>query len=455
LRRLAPFLIAALALTSGCGQQPGAQQIPFKAAPVVGTASRPLLSDGKIRHVVIIFQENRSTDNLFNGLPGADTVRWGKNSLGKMVKLRPILLTAPYDVSHKHNAFTIEYADGELDGFNNVKSVCKKGYRCPPAGVRAYGYVPRHEIEPYFTMAERYAFADRMFQTNEGPSFPAHQYILSGTSTIRNGSPLRAADNAYTPNRKVTGGCDSPPGSHVWTINAEGDENRKVYPCFERQALIDLVEAVPGLTWHYYQEHLGPGIWNGPDAIRHVRKSPQYGYDVIAPPSQILTDIAAGSLANVVWVTPTSAASDHSGITDGSGPSWVASVVNAIGTSKYWDDTAIFLTWDDWGGWYDHVKPPQYNSYELGFRVPLVVISAYTPKGYISHRQHEFGSILKFAEKVFALGSLGTTDVRADDLSDCFDFDRTPRKFETIPARLPASYFLNLPPSNEPPDDDF
>jgi phospholipase C len=425
------------------------------AAPFGGAASAALLGKGKIRHVVIIFQENRTVDNLFNGLPGADTVRGGKNSHGQVVKLQPVSLTAPYDVSHKHNAFTTEYDDGKLDGWNKVISVCKKGARCPAPDVRAYGYVPRHEVEPYFTMAETYAFADRMFQTNQGPSFPAHQYILSGTSTIRDGSPLRAAENAYTAENKFTGGCDSPPGSHVWLINPGGDENREVYPCFERQALIDLVEAQKGLTWRYYQHHVGPGLWSGPDAIRHIRYSRAYKTQVLAPSSRVLTDIADGKLANVVWVIPSAKSSDHAGQNDGSGPSWVASVVNAIGKSNYWDSTAIFVTWDDWGGWYDHVKPPQYNSYELGFRVPMIVISPYARVGYISHKQHEFGSILKFAEEVFGFGSLGTTDVRADDLSDCFNFARTPRKFKIIPAKLPASYFLNQPPSNENPDDDF
>ncbi len=410
---------------------------------------------GKVRHVVIIFQENRTVDDLFAGLPGADTARSGKNSHGQIVKLQPVALTAPYDISHKHNAFETEYDNGKLDGFNNVVSLCKKGANCPPPDVRAYGYVPRHEVEPYFTMAESYAFADHMFQTNQGPSLPAHQYILSGTSTIRTGSPLRAAENAYTPQRKFTGGCDSPPGSHVYVINPAGEENREVYPCFERQALIDLVEAAGGLTWRYYQHHVGPGLWSGPDAIRHIRYSPAYKTHVLAPSSRVLTDIAAGHLANVVWVIPSAKASDHAGQTNGSGPSWVASVVNAIGKSKYWDDTAIFVAWDDWGGWYDHVKPKQYNSYELGFRVPLIVISAYSRAGYISKKQHEFGSILKFTEEVFGLGSLGTTDVRADDLSDCFNFAHAPRKFKIIPAKLPASYFLNQAPSNESPDDDF
>jgi phospholipase C len=453
-RKLELSLIGALALSARCGQQPGGQT-PFQPAALQNGASSLLLGNGQIKHVVIIFQENRSTDNLFNGLPGADTVRSGKNSHGRVVKLQPVPLTAPYDLSHKHLAFTTEYDDGKLDGFNNVVSLCKRGFHCPPPDVRAYGYVPRNEVEPYFTMAEQYAFADRMFQTNQGPSFAAHQYILSGTSTIREGSRLRAAENAYTPQNRFTGGCDSPPGSYVWTIDLAGDEDRKVFPCFERQSLIDLVERANGLTWHYYQQHLGPGLWSGPDAIRQVRNSREYKTDVVYPSRRVLRDIGEGKLANVVWVTPSAKASDHSGLTNGTGPSWVASIVNAIGKSEYWDNTAIFVTWDDWGGWYDHVMPPQYNSYELAFRVPLIVISAYTPQGYISHKRHEFGSLLKFTEEAFGLPSLGTTDVRADDLSDCFNFTRPPRKFKTIPSKEGASYFLNLPPSNETPDTDF
>jgi phospholipase C len=129
-------------------------------------------------------------------------------------------------------------------------------------------------------------------------------------------------------------------------------------------------------------------------------------------------------------------------------------VVNAIGNSQYWNDTAIFITLDDWGGWYDHVKPPQYNAYELGFRVPLIVVSPYARPGYVSHVQHEFGSILKFIEGTFALGSLGYTDARADDLSDCFDFTQAPLTFRTIASKRRASYFQRLPPDGRPIDDD-
>ncbi len=429
--------------------------MPAVASAVTRSATSPaLLGGGKIAHVVIVVQENRSTDNLFNGLAGADTSRSGRNSANETVRLKPEPLTAPYDVDHEHRAYEASYDAGDMNGFNLERSNCEKGHRCPPPYERAYAFVPRSDVEPYFSMARQYAFADRMFQTNEGPSFAAHQYIISGTSTIEKGSKWKASELPFTPHQKFTGGCDSPHGSLVMLIDPQGEEDREAYPCFERPALMDLLTP-KGLTWHYYQAHAGPGLWNAPDAIRHVRFGTDYSSDVVWPPSQVLSDIADGRLANVVWVTPTAKASDHAGNTDGSGPSWVASVVNAIGRSAYWQNTVIFVTWDDWGGWYDHVPPPQYNSYELGFRVPLIAISAYAKRGYVSHRQHEFGSMLKFVENAFALGSLDSTDERADALADCFDFSQKPRPFKPIHAKLPPSYFLDQPVSDEDPDTDF
>ena len=112
------------------------------------------------------------------------------------------------------------------------------------------------------------------------------------------------------------------------------------------------------------------------------------------------------------------------------------------------------MTWDDWGGWYDHVPPQIYDSYELGFRVPMIVISPYAKRGYVSHTPYEFGSILKFIERTFDLASLGTTDVRANDLSDCFNFGAEPRAFKPIAAKYSARYFEALPISYESPDDD-
>ena len=182
---------------------------------------------------------------------------------------------------------------------------------------------------------------------------------------------------------------------------------------------------------------------------------------VIINQKQILTDITSNQLPDVSWVIPSGQDSDHAGTSGTTGPSWVASIVNAIGTSSYWANTAIFITWDDWGGWYDHV-PPQVLvncatfgcGYVYGFRVPLIVVSPYAKAGYISTKTHDFGSILKFIENNFGLASLGYADAAADDLSDCFDLNQTPITFQTINAPQDAQYFLNdkTPPTD--PDDD-
>jgi phospholipase C len=172
---------------------------------------------------------------------------------------------------------------------------------------------------------------------------------------------------------------------------------------------------------------------------------------VIIPSKRFLTDIANNQLAAVTWVTPAGQYSDHPRIGGSGGPSWVASIVNAIGNSSFWSDTAIIITWDDWGGWYDHVSPPRVindgrswgSGYVYGFRVPLIVISPYARPAYISHVNHDFGSILNFIEEVFRLHSLGYADARADNLSDCFNFGQRPLQFKTIDAPLKSDYFIN------------
>ncbi len=128
--------------------------------------------------------------------------------------------------------------------------------------------------------------------------------------------------------------------------------------------------------------------------------------------------------------------------------------MNAIGNSPYWLNTAIFITWDDWGGWYDHVAPAIFNSYEYGFRVPLIVVSPYAKPGYVSPVTHDFGSILRFTEELYQLPSLGYSDARADDLADCFDFTQTPLAFQPVAAQHDATYFLNDPRPPTDPDDD-
>ena len=147
----------------------------------------------------------------------------------------------------------------------------------------------------------------------------------------------------------------------------------------------------------------------------------------------------------VSWIVPIDKNSDHPGITQDDGPSWVASIVNAIGESPYWDSTAIVVVWDDWGGFYDNYAPPVKDYGGLGFRVPALIISPYARPGYISKTQYEFGSILRYVEDNFNLGTLGppSTDKRATSIIDSFDYTQSPIKFKPITSSHDKAYFLH------------
>jgi phospholipase C len=357
-----------------------------------------------------------------------------------------------------------------MDGADKIPITCF-GTNCPPPNPQ-FRYVQASDVAPYFQLAEQYAFGDRMFQTNQGPSFPAHQFIISGTSAPTTTSNLFAAENT------VGGtGCAAPAEASVALIDPNGSESSSTYPCFEHPTLTDELKA-KGVSWRYYTPS-APAIWTAPNAIQHMcgPNAPppnaiacvgsDWVNDVVLytkqNPAPILIDIRNHQLPAVSWVIPAGQNSDHADSTAAvGGPSWVASIVNAIGASSYWSNTAILITWDDWGGWYDHVPPPQIISdgtswgsgYVYGFRVPLIVVSPYVKAGYISHVRHDFGSILRLIEELFDLPSLGYADAHADDLSDCFDFTQTPLQFKTIAAPMSAEHFLNdhTPPTD--PDDD-
>jgi phospholipase C len=422
----------------------------------------------KIQHVVVIFQENRTPDNLFQDpvliqQRGADIQNYGLNSLGQKIVLTPTTLQTGYDLSHAHKAFVDMYDGGKMDGADKIPVTCNLDgpLTCSAPPNPSFQYVDPSGIAPYFQLAETYTFGDRMFQTNQGPSFPAHQYIISGTSAPSAGSNLFVAEN---PHGGHDAGCIAPPTESVAVIDPGGAESREMYPCFDHRTLTDELNAKT-ISWRYYSPSAGT-IWNAPNAIQHmcVPNAPppngtactgsDWNNNVVLQYTQVLNDIQNGQLATVSWVIPDGKSSDHAESNDGSGPSWVASVVNSIGNSQYWDHTAIFILWDDWGGWYDHVAPPIKNSYEFGFRVPLIVVSPYAKAAYVSHVTHDFGSILKYIEQNFGLGSLGYADVNADDFSDCFDYNQAPLSFHTITAPLDASHFLldTSPPTD--PDDD-
>jgi phospholipase C len=430
------FVAVGLALFAAGGCAGGPSSLGVVPAPGPSATIPPGIS--KIQHIVIVVQENRSVDNLFNGFPGADTVTSGLDSHGATIQLAPAPFEAGWDPHHGHSDFLGDYNGGAMNGWNLEGINPLPGFTAPPDG--AYGYVPHAETKPYFDLAKQFTFADEMFQSNQGPSFPAHQYLISGSSVPQTGSPYKVSENIDNTIGGRNGGCDAAPRAYTSLIDSVGNENLTIFPCLERQSLADLLDA-KHLSWRYYTPD-AMYLFTAIDAIRHLRYGPDWT-NVSVPETNIFNDISSGTLPAVSWVVPISKNSDHPGSRAKDGPSWIASISNAIGASQYWSSTAIFVTWDDWGGWYDHVAPKILNSYELGFRVPLVVVSPYAKAGYVSHVPHEFGSILRFTEESLGLGTLGYTDSRADDLTDCFDFSQSPLPYHVIQAPHSKSYILS------------
>jgi phospholipase C len=411
-----------------------------RAAPVrkrIGAA-------GVIKHVVIVIQENRSFDDLFQGYPGADTASSGLGSSGQTIPLQPISLAEPYDIVHELKQYLQSYDNGKMDGFDKERIVF---YQPPPPSYTpppnpTYGYVPQGEVQPYLTMAAQYVLADKMFASNLDASFVAHQYLIAA----------QAAGAVNLPTG--TWGCDGAPSDLVATLLQSRTLGPRVVPCFNYTTLGDELDA-KGMSWRFYAPKIGAGggIWSAYQAISRIRNGPDWTADVISPQTTILNDVPAGKLATVTWVVPNLRDSDHASSKSLTGPDWVASIVNAIGNSPFWSSTAIFVVWDDWGGWYDHVSPPQVDYDGLGFRVPLLVISPYAKQNYVSHVQYEFGSVLRFAEEVTGVPAMAAADARANALdADCFDFAQSPRPFVPIQTNRGPASFMREQPSNVPPD---
>jgi phospholipase C len=457
-----------------------------------GGSLGPSGSSGKspIKHVVLIIQENRSFDNLFATFPGANGATRGemkvKESSGyvdEWVTLKAAPLILGNDIQHCHQAFETDYDGGAMDGFDLAdRGVC--GIEGKPEGTQPYQYVEESQIQSYWDIAEQWVLADEMFQTQGSGSFTAHQDLIRGGTCITSGpacytsSPPPSTESLIDNPTNMPWGCDAQsPNTKTSVIDIGGTVTRNgPFPCTDKfpnygssgyDTLRDLLDA-KGVSWKYYTpcDEFSPGPGCSPssgcpacsgdtldafDVIYPVRYGAEWGTNVSMPDTNILTDISNGALPAVSWVIPEDNEDDHPGEKVDEGPSWVATVVNAIGESSYWKSSAIVIVWDDWGGFYDNAVPPFQDDWGgLGFRVPMMVVSPYAKsgplgKGYISHTKYEFASILKFIENNWNLGTLGTTDVRATSIGDVFNYSQAPRSFTAIPSKYSAKYFIDEP----------
>jgi phospholipase C len=409
------------------------------------------IAKNRLRHVVIVVQENRTFDNFFHGFKGAAYATFGYAKNGSRVPLHATSLRGSADILHNWGNAMTAWDGGKMDGFNELPLTNNQ-----TANQYPYAYVARKYIAPYWVMASRYVLADHMFPSMFGPSFTGHLDLIASTTDL---NPVTAEVDGPS---NQPWGCDAPAGTFTFLLDPQRQESRGPFPCFTQfRTLADTLDAAH-VSWRYYAPPISDpsngGIWSEFDAIRNVRYGKDW-HNVVSPQTRVLQDAKNGKLPAVAWVIPDALDSDHVGVNDVYGPSWVASVVNAIGSGPDWNTSAIVVVWDDWGGWYDGVPPPRLDFRGLGIRVPCIVISPYAKAHYVSHTQYEFGSVVKLVEEAFGLPPLGTlaagyTDVRAHSMLDSFNFRQKGRSFVPIPAPHPASFFLERAPSYRLPDDD-
>ncbi|MGA8575416.1 MAG: alkaline phosphatase family protein [Candidatus Cybelea sp.] len=449
--------IGAAALFAGCG---GSQS---SITPRAGTYQSSSGSQSPIQHVILMVQENRTFNDFFATYPGTDGTTTGvikKSSTCHVKKthtvtLKEVPLAVPQDLVHRYQAYWTAYDSGNMDDFDDIKL----GNGTPECKY-PYQYTDPADIQPYWNLAQQYALAEHMFTTQGSTSFAAHQDLIRGSSQISSSVALVNDPSG------IPWGCDAPPGkvTSLITENGHYEGGQGPFPCsnqfppsYNYNTLRDVLDA-QGVSWKYYvlplRKNYG-GLMTAFDVISSVRYGPEWKTNIATPQTKIFDDIYNGTLPAMSWVIPDKPDSDHPGGTIDNGPSWVASVVNAVGQSSYWASTAIIVVWDDWGGLYDNVPPAQHGFGGLGFRVPALIISPYAKAGYISQTNYEFGSILKYIENNWNLGSLGTTDKTSASIVDCFDYSQRPLKFRKIDAKYSEQYFRSREPSGLPIDNDM
>ena len=369
-----------------------------------------------IKHVVVIMQENQSFDHMFSRFPGVNGVATGWDH-GVQRPLTHLTEQRIPDLPHCFLCGVASFDGGKMDGFNQGA----------PSDRYAYTYLLRGDEPNYWRWAEDYTLGDRFFSAERGPSFANHLFAISGQSAGAKDVPLRR--NIYS----LTWGCDSPPTEKVRVVR--DGHSSWVHPCFDIPSIADRLNGA-SIPWSYYAAtDTQPGyIWSSFAAIHDVFYSKVFGQHV-HPVDQVVRDIREAPLPPVSWVMPRFQLSDHPGSNFCYGENWATRVIDAIMRSPDWRSTAIFLTWDEWGGFYDHVKPPTVDGFGLGFRVPLIVLSPYAKPHAVWHQPGEFDSILRFIEDNWHLKPLTQRDATAPSLRSVFDFGQTPTPKDPLPMR--------------------
>jgi phospholipase C len=432
----------------------------------------------KIRHVVIIMQENRSFDSYFGTYPGADGLPGLAGHPGTVPCVpdprshrceRPYHDTSPRNAGgpHGHGSALSDIAGGRMNGFVTQAELGRANYckvhfddpRCSytPKHPDVMGYHDWREIPNYWDYASHFVLQDHMFESDTSWSMPEHLYLVSGWSAkcTKKGDPMSCQPAVQDPG--------SPPGEPGNTTGKAPD-----YAWTDLTYLLHKYH----VSWSYYVHNGGqpdcvndamfcapvpqnsrtPGIWNPLPWFDTVREDHQLRN--IAPLRDLFAALAHNTLPSVSWIVPSDKVSEHPPSLVTTGQAYVTGLINSIMRSRAWGSTAIFLCWDDWGGFYDQVTPPAVDAQGYGLRVPALVISPYAKAGYIDHQVLSQDAYLKFIEDDFLHSQRidprtdGRPDPRPDvrenasilgNLVTDFDFDQKPRPPLLLPFHPPFS----------------
>ena len=482
------LIVAAAALAYGCGSGGGASPGSGKVDAGLGDAGEPPIEGGpsdsgvtdaglaaaraKIKHVILINQENRSFDHYFGTFPGADGIPndGGAPTVCSIVPDGGGCLPPYHDPDdrngggpHSASAFQLCVADGGMNGFIQSAEVgSMKGCKVSgdpncllAAASSVMGYHDDREIPNYWAYGKSFTLLDRMFEPVASYSLPDHLFMVSAWSAT------------CTPANSPTG-CVSDlvnPGNAAHT----GTASSRPEPPDPEFAWTDVTYLLhkSGVSWRYYlasgnepdcedgamtcdagtQHYLNPGYWNVLPWFDDVKSDNELAN--VTDTTQFFTDLMGGQLAAVNWIIPSDALSEHPTNLVSTGQAYVTTIINAVMQSAFWDSTAIFVTWDDWGGFYDHVRPPSVDANGYGLRVPALTISPWVKPGVVDHQVYSHDAYLRLIEDLFLDGARldPATDGRPDsrpkvretvpalgDLLTEFDFTQTPNPALVLPA---------------------
>lgn len=395
MRLCAAFVVWLVCLTAA-----GASQ----AAPARHQARTP------IKHFITILQENHTYDNYFGTYPRGDGLPPNvcvpvNPARPKGPCVRPFHIgdndVLPRDLDHSQATFRLQYDGGRLDGFVHALNVRNQDGRL------ALGYRDGHDVGYYWNLADKYVLYDRFFSSASAGSFLNHIYWVAG---------------------QAAGGYDSFPRAGYKNITT----------------IFDRLEAA-GVSWKFYVQNYEPRlnfrslrnfpgnrasqvVWVPLLSIPRYLDDPKLSSHIVDL-DQYYTDLHDGTLPEVAYIAP-SGPSEHPPSNIQSGQAFVGTMINALIASREWKSSAFLLAYDDWGGWYDHVKPPQVDRHGYGFRVPALLVSPYAKRGVVDNTTLDFTSILRFIEDNWDLKPLSTRDARANSIASGFDFSKAPRPAE-------------------------